>query len=126
MNADQFYQIVCDNYMLSKPRLKVFGGLLQFGPCTTDELNVFMQYGCAIKIGAKLAELMDLGFVQEMHKRECHISKKVTRVWMFTNKVPERNSRGTKATLKQRITFYKNRLKKAERDLSDYVGYING
>ncbi len=83
-------RIILANGLLSKRRTEIYEALVEYGPCTGNEL--FRRIPASKRINAnvvtRLGELRDMGIVKEVGTRICEVTGKRVLVWETTGVVP--------------------------------------
>lgn len=91
------YHQIKEEGLLSRRRFEVYDALVNFGPCTANEL--FREMRSRGLVGIKnqqtnltprLGELRDLGVVEEVVERICEITGRVVIVWGVVDRLPSK------------------------------------
>lgn len=93
--STESYNKIRNDGLLSRRRFEVYEALLQFGPCTANELFREMKYNNLVgtknqqtNLTPRLGELRDLGVVIENRERECSVTGRTVIEWMVVDKIP--------------------------------------
>ena len=127
------YNQIKEEGLLSKLRLSTHYAMLHSSPCTSSELQSYIdKNGIKVKHAWKLlSQLRDLGVVYEKDERNCNVTGRVVIEWDLTDKLPIKPSKLITAkqkrvqdTLDALRLLYKNKLTATDDDWKNVADLI--